>query len=1481
MYELSRVRLYSVGPAGARYEDVTIDLSRAGKPVQRAQPTLLDGPEVLRPSPATVLFLENGGGKSVLIKLVFSVMLPGKRQIVGTSNTRVLEKFVERGDVAHVVLEWMHTETGRLLVTGKVSEWRPRRNSADDGLAEIWYSFRPGPSAGLASLPFSEAGQNLVAGAFRDRLAELADDDPSLELFWADRHHKWEERLTSLGLDPELFEFQRRMNAGEGEAADAFTFGTDEALVEFLLKAVLSDADAVSLSDSLEEYAKTLANRDALELEHDFVAATLEQLEPLAVQHAAAEAAQQLLAAREAELNGFAASVAARIGQERAQTAAQASRVHEAQAAIEKARKEAANAASVQAELARRAARFRVEQAEAKFHMANEALDDAAGLVLAWAATGPLADWATKAQNAAQLRAVLQEEQDVRAAALRVRDTRAGDLVRALLRAVAKAEHEAIAQDKQVKGLTEAAAKAQQDHDKVVTTRADARAKAGNLEASVAEVTTEVDLAVRDGLVSDADSVPAAAEALAETARTADAAVSAQNKQITDLDNGVESAQTALIEARQKETAAQAERDKAAEAVTKAKAAMAALAGDERLRELVEGTEVVLETDAEVLVERLTEGLAAVDRKRIELRVADAADDRARLALESGNDALYPPPPEIEELVELLKAERINCYSGWNVLADIPDEETRSELVTQLPHLAGGVLLNNPDDLDRARQFAQAGGYEPTCLITVATTQSFDLEPKDGFELLPHGNAGFVIPPHKALYDHEAARAEGTRINQRHAERAERIAELNQRHAADLGLRTRLSQWREEYPPGRYAELSGWQTATQETLATKETAVRACLAAIDEAKRLQKAARGKLTELIDAARIARERAAKVARLRERVAKAAVWQQEAQEAHKAERAANVRIEELRIRREDLQKQASEQRRLGDLQRAIVERLREEITKAGGEEKANCADAEPGRPVPVLRKLLEDAETAYIQAQVGSDLVAEAARAEKAAMQAKTVLDNHSEAAREHAVALLASPEAADAAGRAAATALARARETEARKIRDDAMRSHSQCQTRYSDLPTPSAPVDLPEEPQDIDHAQQLLADAGIALKTAQITVENREETHAVLTAALGRIEDTIKGFERVTDALDSSEDSELGSAPGHGAPYLGTPDDALARLKELRKAVKEARNRRGEARDLARRIADTLCTTMSEARFHTLASPVRTQITAVPAGELGGHAAAWAVALRPRLRSLSDDLAQSKRHRTMIIARLQGMVENALRTLRQAQRLSRLPAGLGDWSGEEFLRFTYKPVEGEVLTQQLSEVIDTAARESGRRDGMTILLRGVRAAAPRGFKVTMLKPDAVLRTERVRVSEVRDVFSGGQHLTAAIMLYCTLAALRANSKGHSGQRHSGVLFLDNPIGRASAGYLLDLQRAVAAALGVQLVYTTGLFDAEALGAFPLIVRLRNDADLRAGRKYLSVDQSIGATLGALPDPDGTARLAASRVLLKERHRDEN
>jgi len=121
-----------------------------------------------------------------------------------------------------------------------------------------------------------------------------------------------------------------------------------------------------------------------------------------------------------------------------------------------------------------------------------------------------------------------------------------------------------------------------------------------------------------------------------------------------------------------------------------------------------------------------------------------------------------------------------------------------------------------------------------------------------------------------------------------------------------------------------------------------------------------------------------------------------------------------------------------------------------------------------------------------------------------------------------------------------------------------------------------------------------------------------------------------------------------------------------------------------------------------------------------------------------------------------------------------------------------------------------------------------------------------------MREERATVGELEREFSGGMKLTAAICTYCALSALRAGTRSTGGLFGSkpGPLFLDNPLGKASADYLLDLQHQLAAKLEVQLVHTTGVWDVEALGAYDRFVRLRNLADLRANMHRLRVDDRV-------------------------------
>ncbi|MEV8408940.1 hypothetical protein AB0R12_25060, partial [Streptomyces niveus] len=418
-----------------------------------------------------------------------------------------------------------------------------------------------------------------------------------------------------------------------------------------------------------------------------------------------------------------------------------------------------------------------------------------------------------------------------------------------------------------------------------------------------------------------------------------------------------------------------------------------------------------------------------------------------------------------------------------------------------------------------------------------------------------------------------------------------------------------------------------------------------------------------------------------------------------------------------------------------------------------------------------------------------------------------------------------------------------------------------------------AHTELPEDqvPADVDQAQALLRTATNELATRTDALDTARSAHGELLHAHRTAEDATGGFEEtaalLADLLRGSAYEDTDEAPEAPEPYPGSIEEARTAAAETRRSLRACATDLSAADAAVREASDILVRHANATRYEQVRTPARQQIRELPAAALPDHAAKWAAAFAPRLRVLTDELEQLERNRDSIVDRLRGLVESALTTLRSAQRLSRLPEGLGEWSGQEFLRIRFEEPDQATLTERLGEVIDEATRAALkknsdlRRDGMSLLLRGVQAALqPKGIAVEILKPDAVLRAERVPVGQMGDVFSGGQLLTAAIALYCTMAALRSNDRGRDKHRHAGTLFLDNPIGRANATYLLELQRAVSDALGVQLLYTTGLFDTTALAEFPLVIRLRNDADLRAGLKYISVEEHLRPGLPQ-QDPD--------------------
>ncbi|MEU5096641.1 hypothetical protein [Streptomyces sp. NPDC020996] len=1534
MYELSRVRLYSIGPAGARYADTVLDLRGVGAVVPDPAPTQAEffedepvGPP-RRPAPAGVLFLENGGGKSVLLKLIFSVMLPGHRNTLGGASSGVLRKFLLADDCGHVALEWQHVQTGECVVVGKVSEWRGRQVSSDPRkFAEAWYSFRPGPGLSLDNLPVAEStavrppvegssgaqGRRRTMKGFRDALTEAGKAYPHLEVHWEEIHDRWIEHLGDLGLDPELFRYQREMNADEGEAAGLFAVKKDSDFTDLLLRAVTDTRDTDGLADLVSGFGNKLGRRAELIAERDFTAGSVDLLGRIVEAADARARARDVHAAAERRTRTLARRLSARGVRERVRAADLAQRVTAAAYAVTHSDAARGRSALIAAELAYRNASLALAAAEKSATAQKRELADARTLHAAWQAAEAVLRHRAAADRVARVAAAIQEAERDAAPALAARAKAAVDLVRALHAAAERAETLANEEEERSAALQEVSESAYRDSTAAATDAQRARSEAGHLRQRLSEVEQETAEAVRAGWLDD--SAPDA-----DPARAALAASDAEKTAVAAWDTAREAARRATDHAREAaaaESRAELTAARAADAATATQRSYEAerriaeaLAAEERLAELLslsgssgsgsgsgaarpavphpraaaEDDEAALTPEeldrfADELRELLDDAVASAERQLFDLRTA-AADD-ARILGALGDGGLLPPGPDVLATVEFLGEHGIPALPGWRYLAQAVDPADHARVLAARPELVDGVIITDPGTHARAREALSDAALLPRSAVAVGTAAAL-LAPTPA----PGAGEGdvFLVPPNPAMHDEHAADEERQALRARATERDGEIRTLAARLGKDRELAARLASWRTGCPAGRLAEFA---RAAHDARVFAEEAeaelaeARTVRAEADEAAAEAAQVRDERQEAAQKARRAADALAGLAfRLRERAGWQAGLRELADEAAESEARAQACLERARAADED---RRAAQRAADDARRTARALRAERAEIAGAPDDVPDTDADaPETSLPALREAYRAASQVYEKVGVGADLRAEQARAESDESAARAELDRLSNKVRTRAEQLLQSPDGSDGPSRQAAAA----RAEELVQLLETRMSTASEQLGRLRGEAERHAPEDgeahteLPEElvPRDAEHAQALLRTATAELASRTEALTQAREAHAELLEAHRAAEDAASGFDETAAMLrDLMREHASEEEQEQPEPYPGSLEEARQSAAEVRRSLRGCAADLSAAEAAVREASDVLVRHANSTRYEQVRTPARQQIRELPASALPEHAQRWADAFAPRLRVLTDELAQLERNRDSIVDRLRGLVESALATLRSAQRLSRLPEGLGEWSGQEFLRIRFEEPDQATLTERLGEVVDEATRAAVkknsdlRRDGMSLLLRGVAAALqPKGVAVEILKPDAVLRAERVPVGQMGDVFSGGQLLTAAIALYCTMAALRSNDRGRDRHRHAGTLFLDNPIGRANATYLLELQRAVSDALGVQLLYTTGLFDTTALAEFPLVIRLRNDADLRAGLKYIRVEEHLRPGLPQ-PAPAGEGEAVHSEI----------
>jgi hypothetical protein len=252
--------------------------------------------------------------------------------------------------------------------------------------------------------------------------------------------------------------------------------------------------------------------------------------------------------------------------------------------------------------------------------------------------------------------------------------------------------------------------------------------------------------------------------------------------------------------------------------------------------------------------------------------------------------------------------------------------------------------------------------------------------------------------------------------------------------------------------------------------------------------------------------------------------------------------------------------------------------------------------------------------------------------------------------------------------------------------------------------------------------------------------------------------------------------------------------------------------------------------------------------------DLEGRIGFWIDEIRAHGLVIAQELADFDTERRTVLALMNDCVRDAETVLRAAESRSRMPDNMGVWAGHCFLKISVPRRNDQaerlvLLDRKLGEWIDVKNPKPIPVGAKLAYHCLVAVSGKDQIEVKILKPEYNLRPFLHDIVKLKS-FSGGEQVTAAIILYCIIVKLRSQRRGRAASlaEDSGFLLLDNPLGKANLPDFVDLQISMADRMGVQYICGTGINDFDALAGFPKIIRLRNSSiNPRTGANIVDVE----------------------------------
>ncbi|MFF5230305.1 hypothetical protein [Dactylosporangium sp. NPDC000521] len=1350
-------------------------------------------------------------------------------------------------DTAHIAIEWQDPD-GRRMVTGAVYEWTDRIQPADpnaswEQLQQRWYAFTPSrPAAEIDLLPFHDAEQHpTTLKVFTDAITALPPGADSVVVDYKDQG-KWTSALQDRGLDPGLFTAILKINASEGGIEKQFKFSTTDDFVRYLLTLVGDSTASGKLVTLLGKHRVSIARHPRLRTELDFTQEAVEHLKLLKDDHQRLRDAERARAGQRRRSRRLAASLTEAATQTRTKIAWYGVQAGEQRDR----RKQSADSADAYARLHREyewwTADLRHTAALASSAQAAETVTKLHELRLAWqlvptvvrhtqlstrltglreqqARDAADAEPARRAyqQAAAQLISVLHRSQRELGPAITANDEAAGlaareqqkarDTIGAADRALGALTAETNQLESHIDTFEKAVARAVNDgHLPADADLTDTHAAA---TASHTEVVRQIDV-----------ELPEAIATLAEERRPVDAEFDALNRQLTELGialHTLDSERVPLLEE------------------------IARLGSHPRLTLLGQADVVDPIAANRTLQQALAEAIIAVDGEHLDLAVEDADDRRALQSL-AQQPGLLPASLDLARAADVLREHRIPATTGWHYLADSVSPSSWKHAIDTAPSLVAGLLVHDATHLDLARQHLDAAALTPGTTVHVSTTHAL----QDAIDTtVDTGNAsvdGFVVPPANALFDRDASTAEIERREAATATRADRMQHLQRARDSDQQLVHELKILATTCPPGHREHLAAEHeriTEAQATCQQRLADLSTLRTGFDTRAEILSHRR---TQALSEERVINTRVQILSRLTEQLP--AVTRNRARLAEiPAERGRHDTARTTATAQEQQHGRTAQQAKAAaDQDRRTVAGLQREA--AGLADAAGEVAAEAGTlSLAQARSLFGTAHEAH-QHQASLDVLA--ATIQTLAQEATTlaaVVSAAPEAVQTLAGELAATPAAADPTTTADRLATAEREESEAvgdaAVKRKDAENAQTTLQAAVLNRPAHTELMLLVTEPTDLDHAQRLQADADAQHHHHRTQQQAAAGAVEALEAKIERLTTDANQFDQLAGSLSSDDEQPIDGAEPPTA-YAGTITDAMAEADTARKELGKADRGVTGARSTVTERGFAISRWAGQSRFEKVAAEVKDRFMG---GEHTSGLAEEADQLiddislyRANLQGQLDEVEYDK---SIVVTALCGEARDALKMLQRAQSQAQLPPGIGEHlNNRRFLEVGPKrgaDTTPAVIRSRISALVDGLVQKEAKTqlDGKTLTWQAVSAAVggPGNFIARVLKPSTNLADEREPVERMGK-WSGGEKVTISLLLFCMLARLRAASRGtdHPGL---GVLPMDNPLGTVNYVAFLDLQRRVAAANGIQLIFLSGLADMRAIGRFPNIIRMKN------------------------------------------------